>query len=337
MNYHLISRRFLTATAFAAVAWTGGSLISAYSEAHQRVKVSVQNRDKFANVAVLLDDTRSMGLDNATYGRQIVRNGILPACGLGDKLSVYQLSPDAGLLNLVSGGTIDEQPPQFSDPERTEILQVLREARADAAPGRVNEKMYSLADQLKPQWRPLDAIHERWARAIATKAPPKDLGTNISSALEAIDAYFKGASDPNEEKYLFLISDLIEEAARRANGPPLKTAVELRGVRVTLIYPHDSKHDWNQVIGSWRKYFGERRVEIYPFSSALNRATLLRPNPTTGLEHCTRKDVWSSLSPLLSLERLAMLWISPVLAVAILGLALHHKARASVRWEGPPQ
>ena len=42
-----------------------------------------------------------------------------------------------------------------------------------------------------------------------------------------------------------------------------------KGVRIVLL-SHDSRHDWRSILDGWRRYFGDRRIEVYPSSAALN-------------------------------------------------------------------
>ena len=129
---------------------------------------------------------------------------------------------------------------------------------------------------------------------------PNSPGTNISCAFDAIDAYFQSSSSPDEERWLFVVSDLIQERAFTASCTSSSSETLLSNTRVVLLYPHDSQHEWRKIIDSWRHFLGDRQLDVYPISAALNRPFVLPPNPVAGLEGYGVKGFWENVRSLVS-------------------------------------
>lgn len=270
------------------------SVLYAYHLANPRIQIPKDNRDKFANVAVLLDGTPSINDVHWSYGKQLVVQAIVPNQGIGDRLVVYSIGPEFSLHNIVSGATFGEQPPQFDAPYRADVLDVLRAARSTNAPGRVRAKLYDMIRELEPLSDRMDSVRARWSSQISAVRRPMGRGTNLTCALEALDRYFKASVDPTEERRLYVVSDLIHDV--RQTRCSVTTGDELlSGVRVVLVYPHDSAHDWTAITDSWRRFFGNRDIEVVPLSAALNRSFLLPPNPLAGLERRKVLTFWQNL------------------------------------------
>src|SRR5262249_605356 len=68
----------------------------------------------------------------------------------------------------------------------------------------------------------------------------------------------------------------------------------LTAVHIVLLYPHDSTHDWESIIDSWHSFFGDRGIDVYPFSVALNHDRLLPPNPLSGLTQYEVRGFWQN-------------------------------------------
>ena len=141
--------------------------------------------------------------------------------------------------------------------------------------------------------------------------------------MEAIDAYFRASVKQFRESYLFVISDLIQEGSGHVCGSGPGDDVAFRGVHITLIYPHDSTqgHDWNRILDSWRRYFGDNHVAVYPLAAALNMENILSPNPMAGLEQYSIHPFGSNLAALLPLIlRVSLVGVLPYAACVAMAL-----------------
>lgn len=279
-------------TVFAAVLY-------AYHLSNPRIDIPTINRERFADVVVLLDGTGSVTDQSFASGKEVVVKGIIPSFGIGDRLATYSIGPEFGLENVISGGTFHEQPPQLNPQRRAEALDILRQSRSGNSPGRVRTKLYELADQAKQSEASLDKVRSHWAAQITAMRRPTKPGTNISCALDAIDAYFQSNSSPDEERWLFVVSDLIEEHVSTALCSSNQESLFPK-TRIVFLYPHDSRHDWRKIIESWRHVLGDRQIDVYPLSAALNKPFVLPPNPLSGLQDHTVRGFWDNLRSLVS-------------------------------------
>jgi hypothetical protein len=249
---------------------------------------------------VLLDGTGSVSDQSLASAKQVVLREIIPSSGIGDRLATYSIGPEFGLENVISGGTVEEQPPQFDPQYRTEVLDILRQSRSSNAPGRVRTKLYDLISQTKQSKDSLDQVRLRWISQIAAMKRPTKPGTNISCAFDAINAYFQSNSSPDEERWLFVVSDLIQEQASTELCSSSSPASLFPNTRIVFLYPHDSRHDWCKIIESWRHFLGDRQIDVYPLSAALNRPFVLPPNPLNGLDNYNVRGFWANLRSLVS-------------------------------------
>lgn len=290
-----LTRTLVRLLLWAIVAALSGSLLYAYHLSNPRIGIPSVNRERFANVAVLLDGTASMSDVNLAFGKRLVTESIIPNEGIGDRLATYSIGPEFSLHNLIAGATYREQPPQLTGDRRADVLEILRQARSTSTPGRVRSRLYRLIDELRPLQAELESTRAAWIAQIEAMKRPTAQGSNLACALDALDSYLQASSDPSEERWLFIVSDLIQDTALRGRCEAARTRPLFAGVRVVLIYPHDSRHDWPAIIDSWRTFLGDRELDVYPFSAALNRPHLLPPNPLAGLHKHVVKGFWRNL------------------------------------------
>jgi len=300
MSRKVRSLVFASSVAVGIAAVTG--VLYAYHLSNPQIEIPAANREKFANVVVLLDGTRSISDTSFSSGKQVVTKGIIPSCGLGDRLATYSIGPEFGLSNVISGATLQEQPPQFGVRRSSEVLDILRQSRSANAPGRVRSKLYGLVNETQRLKVQVEQVRSHWSDQIGSMQRPLRPGTNLTCAFDAVNAYFQASSAPDEERWLFVVSDLIQERALATPCSPAGETTPLAGVRIVLLYPHDSLHDWRTILDFWRRFFGDRKVEVYPISAALNRPFILPPNPLTGLESYRVRGFWPNLGSLISSE-----------------------------------
>lgn len=294
--------------------------LDAYARANPRIRIPDANRARFVNVAVLLDSTGSMSDLHLRLAKQITISRVVPAIGIGDKLSCYAVGPDFGISNLICGGTFEGQPPQYRPERRAEVLRIVASARGSVMPGRVRSPLYALVNELDGQADQLTETRQRWARQIEAAGRPKRRGTNLCDAIDALEAYFAASSDPYEDKILVIISDMVQDSAacRTRTASRSGDAGVLSGVKIVLVYPHDSAHDWTAILSAWKRYFGDRPIDVVPFSVALNEEMLLAPGPLMGLEAYRVDSFRTHLRSHAGLGR----WAVAVTFVAALALSL---------------
>jgi hypothetical protein len=276
----------------AGAALAAVAILYAYHLSNPRIEIPHANRKRFANVAVVLDETNSMSAENVRSAKWLVTHSIIPNVGLSDRLLVLEVSREVSLRNIILGSTLQEQQFQFDGDRRGEILKTLDQARSPSSPGRVREQMYRLIQELRPLRSGVQQVHDQWTRKIETVGRPTDPGSNIRCALEALGVYLGVGQTADEERWLFVISDMRHEGnLRRSCASP---EASLWGVHIVVLYPHDSTHDWESIINSWRSFFGDRQIDVYPFSVALNHDRLLPPNPLSGLTRYEVRGFWQN-------------------------------------------
>jgi hypothetical protein len=288
---HAIVRALLSVMALAVAA----VVLYAYHLSDPRIVLPSAARERFANVVVLLDGTRSMSDINFNAAKHLVAETVIRSHGIGDRLVVYGLGPDFSLHNVISGGTYAEQPPQLDAAARTGALVVVRQARSGHVPGRVRAKLRGLIQQVQEKSPDVEHVRATWTSQVQAMKRPVGTGSNLTCAVESIGRYFQASHQADEERWLFIVSDLIQDA-RSSRTCRLPDDSDLfAGVRIVLVYPHDSAHNWEQILHSWRQHFGDRVTDVRPFSAALNQEYLLPPNPLAGLERIVVRGFWTNL------------------------------------------
>lgn len=301
-----------------AVLVIASGVLIAYARSNPQIRIPAGNRERFVHVVALVDGTRSMNDLDFDVAKKIVVTRLVPVVGPGDKLACYGIGPVFGLANAISGMKLEEQPPQFSKERRAEVMTLLHDARGTATPGRMRGPLYALAGELASMEPRLREIRDLWSRQIASAGRPRSSGTNLRCAIGAIDEYFRSSPDSYTERILVILSDLREDPR---SGPACSGAPKdgrLAGVRIVLLHPHDSSPEWDEtVLGPWRSYFGDRRIDVAPFSAVLNQASLLRPNPLSGLETQATRPFVEHLAALLEVgTRMMMFGFVPSIAFA---------------------
>lgn len=315
-------KRMIKHTIVAWIVLTGlviaSGVLIAYGRSNPHIRVPAGNRERFVHVVALVDGTRSMSHLHFDLAKKIVVTRLVPVVGPGDKLACYEIGPEFGLANGISGMKLEEQPPQFSKERRTEVMALLREARSTAAPGKVRGPLYALAGELASMEPRLREVRDLWSQQIERTGRPTSNGTSLRCAIEAIDEYFQASRDPYIERVLVILSDLREDPRSGAACSGATKDGRLAGVRIVLLHPHDSSPEWNEtILARWRTYFGDRRIDVAPFSAVLNQESLLRRNPLSGLEtQATRSFVEHFTSLVEDGARMMALGFVPSIAFA---------------------
>jgi hypothetical protein len=258
--------------------------------------------------------------ESVAAGKEIIDKRIIPSIGPGDRLICLNLGPRYGLSSTVFGGTFEDQPPRIPESRRAQVLETLARARDRQNDTTATDELRGLAEELMPLWPAVDKVRKSWSERLTHLQRPKADGTAIRALIDGVQAEFETAAGPGEERWLIIVSDLIdEEPATAAHSPvrPINRSV-LGEMHVVLVYPHDSERDWNRIKSYWRdQYFQGGDVSVVPFSRALDDPYLIPPNPFSGLQTADLRSAWDFIRPLLLPEMAA------VLAIAAAGLLWH--------------
>ena len=295
---------FIAVLAVVLVAGIDG--LVGYYRAHPNIDVPAENRTRFVNAIAAVDGTRSMSDANFAAAKEIVARRIVPSIGIGDRLTCLAIGPHYGISNVVFGATFEEQPPQLSSQTARRIADALSRLRSHPKEASASEEFREAFPLVQPLFQQLPAAQSYWDNKLSNmKRPPED-GTAIRALIEGVQAGFDTDAGTPAERWIFLITDLLEQppvgaraAARSAN------ADALRGVKVVLIYPFESQHDYDSITNAWRAYFGDIEVKIYPFSKVRTQAYVLPPNPLSGFASYHIYTAWDYIRPLLGPELVA--------------------------------
>jgi len=288
--------------------------------AHQPLAIPSENRKTFVHAIVASDSTRSMKNESVAAGKEIIEKRVIPSIGTGDRLVCLAIGPRYGLLNTAFGGAFEDQPPQLSEGRRSQSLEILARARERQDDTMANDELHDLARELMPLWPAVDKVRRSWSERLSHLQRPKADGTAIRALLEGVQAEFETPARAKEERWLIIVSDLVEEppgSAAHLHLQPVNRAV-FGQMRVVLVYPHDSERDWDAIKKYWREqYFENADVTITPFSTALADPYLIPPNPFSGLQSVDLRTTWDFIRPLLLPE------ITLLLGLAIAGWLWH--------------
>ena len=276
-----------------AVAWTGLNFLRAYGASHPDVVIPNENRQRFVHACVLIDPSGSVKAENLEAAKQIVANGIIPACGLEDTLVVYTVGPGFTIANTIFGRTQDEQPFLPSAGDREHVFSVVNRNRESSQHGVVDEDMYDLLRYLEPHWQRLETVRAQWRERLAQVQRPRVDGSEICAALKSIEQDFRSQQDRDADKVLFVFSDFLQDARNVQSCEPV-AGDGFDDVRVVLVYPYDSDQNWQKVQSDWSTFFGDQEPEMLPLSDAQRRRLLLKPNPLSGLERIQPESFWDA-------------------------------------------
>ena len=281
--------------------------------AHQPFTIPSENRKTFVHAIVASDSTRSMRNESVTAGKEIIETRVIPSIGPSDRLICLAIGPRYGLSNTVFGGAFEDQPPQLPEGRRAQSLGVLARARERQDDTMAADELHDLARDLRPLWPTVDKVRQSWSKRLSSLQRPKADGTAIRALLEGVQAEFETPARPKEERWLIIVSDLIEEppaSAAHRRIQPVDHGV-FGQMHVVLVYPHDSERDWSSVKSYWRdQYFEDADVTVMPFSAALDNPYLIPPNPFSGLQSVDLRSTWDFIRPLVLPELTLLLGLA---------------------------
>ncbi len=286
------------------MALAAGDGVYAYYQTHQPLVISAENRKNFVHAIAAVDGTRSMHSDAFATAKEIVWRRIIPSVGPGDRLLCLAIGPRYDLSSVVFGGSFEDQTPQLAEDRRGKALDVLSHAREKPDDPLTGEQLRDLARELVPVWPRVENVRKSWTGRLQQLQRPKYDGTSIRALLDGIQAEFEMPAQPQEERWVFLMTDLLDEPPAGVHSrPEAVNKATFSEMHVVLVYPHDSSRDWDSIKDYWRnRYFQGCEISILPFSKALDDAFLLPPGPFAGLQAADLRTAWDFLQPLLMPE-----------------------------------
>ena len=265
--------------------------VRAYQGSHQTVEIPLENRTRFAQVAVVIDGTHSVQRDFPAMKRA-VQAKIIPYLGFGDTVRCYEVQPDFDPIRNLVFGDLEEQP-QITENQRVKILAAIRGQQKK--PGIASGTMRTLIQDMAPRYQRLEELRKIWSQKVAKLRLREDRGSNICDPLLNLSNFLR-EGDAGAEKWLFVLSDFRHEPpgpACNAEQPFPKDA------HIVWIYPFRSGGPrWQELADFWRPLLGDQEPERVSLDALMNR-NLLDPNPMTGFESYHPKTWWDCARPLL--------------------------------------
>ena len=303
-----------------------------YYRAHPTIDVLAENRTHFVNAIAAVDGTRSMSDANFAAAKEIVARRIVPSIGIGDRLTCFSIGPHYGISNMVFGATFEEQPPQLSSQTARRITDALSRVRSNPKDASASQEFREVYPLVQPLFQQVPAAQSNWDDKLANmKRPPKD-GTAIRALIQGIQAGFGTDSAGPAERWVFVITDLLEQPPAGAHPAAHSADADaLRDVKVVLIYPYESQHDYDRITNAWRAYFGDVDVKIYPFSKVRTQAYVLPPNPLSGFAHYQIHTAWDYIRPLMGPELVAFGLLGMLLvSMKVVAMRVAQQGRATL-------
>jgi hypothetical protein len=196
------------------------------------------------------------------------------------------------------------------------------------------EQVRDLARDLIPLWPSVERVHLSWSERLQSLQRPKRDGTWIVALLQGVQAEFSTPPRPHEERWVFIVSDLLEEPPAGVRGASTGGYTgALNETHVVLVYPHDSDRDWERIIQYWKSspYFQGSDITVLPFSEALDDPFLLAPNPVAGLQRVEVRSAWEFLRVLLLPEGF-LICGAAIVGFLVDALANRWSRRPAVSW-----
>jgi hypothetical protein len=314
-------RRALVIALVAGVLLFGTALaviLPAYSRSNPEVVIPPENRHRFARVAILIDGTSSVGDDDFAMSKEVVRRSIVPNLGPNDVALCYDVRPgfttsDNGVFGLEEGKRMPLDP----ESQRADLRTTLDRNRERKV---VEDAVYPLIRKLASHRRRVEEVRRDWAERVRSREAPPPGGSDICGPLHDLGGVLADG-DPAGERWLFLLSDLRDEARggdrnRICRGQPIPA-----GTRILLIHPHDPDDpQGTRIERAWRDLFQDRKVQRMTLSSALTNPALLPPNPTAGLEQINVPAFGEEVRPRLVPALLAWAALTGLLSWGVLAL-----------------
>ncbi|HEX4964580.1 MAG TPA: hypothetical protein VF173_27435 [Thermoanaerobaculia bacterium] len=252
---------------------------------HPRVVIPEENRHRFARVGVLIDGTPSIHDDNFAVMKKIVQEKIIPNLGLSDIVLGFDVEPGFSFQQDRVLGSLDDsdQPPQLSKQLRSKVLVAIDPKGSDK--GAARNKVYEVIRDLKPCQQLMRELRNRWSQRVAALQPKREKGSDICDPLRELARFLPAGDEPSAERWLFILSDLQNETPGKTSGETCSTEQPFPpGTQIIVIYPWGPNDPKARAASAfWQDLFAGQPVKSFSFS-ALPGTTLLRPNPTAGLE-----------------------------------------------------
>jgi hypothetical protein len=290
------------------------------------VEVPSGNRDKFSDVIVLLDGTRSMSEGAFADAKEIVKRRIIKAIGTGDVVTCYTIGQNFSDRNNVFGKTHEEQPPQLAEAAAQKVLGLYEPGDVPGSQKVCGADRCDIIEELKPNESKVQEVQNRWAGQVDALARPEIDGSDYVGALEGIKRQLANIrpGQTDRDVWVFIVGDLINASThphpKETDGEAFKNVNH-----IVLIYPFNSNRDWERTRDFWKRYFGDVKFEEYTFATALREEYVIKPNPTFGLKKHPSGDFWQSLRPFLYADA-ALLFIL-ILLIAVSFMLQRRSAR----------
>ncbi len=247
--------------------------------------ISGERRDQFSYIAVAIDGTGSMVRGNAfNKAKEIVRNQIIPQSGIGDRVVCYSIDPKFDIDNFLFGDTDGDQLPQLDKEEAQMALTVLQQIRTPPPRGIAPKAFCHLHDLLRLRWERVKKVQDQWGVKIDELQPASPGGSDYGGFLRSMADTFE-AMPPEEDKWLFIVGDLIDQPAyaRLASSAGVSSKA-FREVNIVNIYPDNASHDYDQIIArTWGSSPSQARFKSYSFAAVSGQRSVLKANPVSGL------------------------------------------------------
>jgi hypothetical protein len=291
-----------------------------YYRANAGLDIPPENRTRFVEVLVAVDGTRSMSDANFAAAKEIVARRLVPFIGIGDRLTCFSIGPRYGISNVVFGATFEEQPPQLPEVVSRRVVNSLSHLRSNPNNVTSAQGFRQALPLIQPLFKDVPTIHAFWNDKLAKMSRPRYDGTAIRALLEGIEAEFETGSKDQTDRWIVIVGDLVEEPPRGSRlAESAANADALQGVNVVLIYPHESERDYERIKASWKTYFGDIDVKVYPFSKIRTQQFILPPNPFFGLETYRVKTAWDYIRPCIGPELIGFgLFCGPLICAFLL-------------------
>lgn len=320
-----------------------------------RPRLTIHNdvRDKFAHVIVCLDPTRSISDAKFRDAKEIVKRRIIDMAGIGDRVVCYRIGPRFGTESYVFGKLFEDQPSQLLQEQAQTLLDIIRKSRAGNLKPDDTGAIRSSLDLIAKFQPGVEGIHKVWKEQVDELQRPTALGSDYLGALAGIKAeYEDNPTNRTEEKWLFIVGDLINDTSRVANvqrlvdpraenrqqrrnntgrvatvQPVVADKQAFADVHIVLIYPFDSAVDETKIKTFWKNYFGENTFKFFSFAAVLREEFVLKPNPTTGLVNAQVGTFGESFRKYLFID-LGILFVFLMIAVVVFMFSRHPKKQS---------
>jgi hypothetical protein len=289
---------------FVVAALVGG-VIWAWGASHPSLMLPDHTRRFCADIVVGLDLTHSMPQADQEMAKRIVSERLIPAVGPCDLLKVIEIGPAFNDANAIAGGRYEDQMPEIPEPAATKLHQLLR-GSTEAPPGIISEQIRDIARQVQSLWPVVTERRSTWKQQISAARAQTDPGSRFSRFFEGSFAQFGVVDETGARKgyvnYVVVIGDLREEDGRGRPIVPMTPQQVPPNLKVLLVYPHESAHDWNSILNHWRDYLKGTDLTILTFGNADLQKTLLDPNPLAGLQSLDCRGLYDYLKSILPFE-----------------------------------